>query len=447
MVCIADDMRTQLINCDWLQFHGKHFGLSHGETDSNTYYIIKPLGKGTRVFREVAEIYERSSVTKSHRNEKIAVIAYHPYSSVLDANMFVCKIENKVLYQDSPFLRVSCMIKQLGLQYGGITRCDLCVDLREFANGWHPLRLLKEYRKNHIVKHGSRRYSQWLTAPFTPSQLNGIVSHDLMSAEHVTHCVSWGGPNSDVHVKMYNKTKEIRESSDKRYISAWWKSNGLDGNSDVWRVEISFQRRSKYLFDNSAGDIVPINIELALKHDFQREVFAALASRHFRFKQLEVGKSVRSAKDIDLFNLEDCRVMSPAAPESKPIAGRTAKVCANYIEQVIKETDFDSLLKSPDYDKYVLECAHKTLSELYSGLKTLDMPRAGIDRPSKKELQEKRDWLAQWNILPREVDGVYWANIDKIMTEDECRLKLREELDVHRIEIEAALCRMAMEDL
>ncbi len=447
MVCICDIMETQLINCDWLQFHGKHLGISPSETEHGTNYIIKPLGKGTRVFKEVAEIYEKSSITRSHRNEKIAVIAYHPHSSVLDANMFVCKIENKVLYQDHPFLRVSCMIDQLRLQYGGITRCDLCVDLHIFANGWHPLKLLREYRKNHVVKHGSRRYSQWLTAPFTPSQINGIASHDLMSAEHVTHCVSWGGSNSDVHVKMYNKTKEIRESSDKRYISAWWRANGLVGNEDVWRVEISFQRRSKYLFDNSAGEVVPINLELALKPAFQREVFAALATRHFRFKQLELGKSVRSAKDVQLFNIDDCEVMKTAAPESKPIAGRTAKVCANYIEQVIRETDFDGLLRTPDFDKYVLECAHKTLSELYAGLKALDLPRKGTDRPSKAELQEKRDWLAQWNILPREIDGVYWANIDNVMTENECRIRLREELEVHRIEIEAALRQMAIEDL
>lgn len=339
------------------------------------------------------------------------------------------------------------MIDQLKLQYGGITRCDLCVDLHLFANGWHPLKLLREYRKNRVVKYGSRRYSQWLTAPYTPSQINGIASHDLMSAEHVTHCVSWGGANSDVHVKMYNKTKEIRESSDKRYIAAWWRSNGLFGSEDVWRVEISFQRRSKYLFDNSSGEVVPINLELALKPMFQREVFAALANRHFRFKLLELGKSVRAAKDVQLFNIEDCEVMKTAAPDSRPIAGRTAKVCANYIEQVIRETDFDGLLRTPDYDRYVLECAHKTLSELHAGLKALDLPRKGIDRPSKAELQEKRDWLAQWNILPREIDGVYWANIDNVMTENECRIRLREELEVHRIEIEAALRQMAIEDL
>lgn len=436
----------QLINCDWLQFHGHHIGLVPSEADKGTNYIIKPLDHGTRVFRNVSQIWEKSSVTKSHRNELLATIAYSPHSSVLDANMFVCKVENKVLYRDQALLRIVQMCKQLRLQYHGITRCDLCVDFCKFANDWDALKLLREYRKNHVVKHGSRRYSQWMTAPYAPSDIAGTVTHDLMSEEHVTHCVSWGGANSDVHVKMYNKTKEIRESSDKQYISAWWRANGLISSSDVWRVEISFQRRSKYLFDNSSGEVVPINLELALVPAYQKEVFMALARRHFRFKQMEVGKSVRSAKDIQLFEFAECEVMQTAAPESKPIAGRTAKVCANYIEQVIKDTDLDSLMVTPDYDRYVLEQAHKTLQGLYEGLKALDIKRSTADRPSRQELQEKRDWLAAWNVLPERIDGVRWMDIDNVMTDAECRYRLQEELRLRQAELRAAMCNLAVTD-
>lgn len=436
----------QLLNCDWLQFHGKHLGLAAGCADNGTNYIIKNVGHGTRVFRDVVQVYEKSSVTKSHRNELIATIACNPHSAILDANMFVCKIENKVLYQDNALLRVSQMIKQLRLQYEGITRCDLCVDLVRFANGWHPLYLLKKYRKNHVVKHGSRRYSQWLTAPFTPSDLNGIIDHDVLSGEHITHCVSWGGPNSDVHVKMYNKTKEIRESSDKRYISAYWRANGLVTTEDVWRVEISFQRRSRYLFDNSCGEVVPVNLELVLRPTFQREVFAALCKRHFRFKEMEIGMPARSVKDLELFNIQDCEVMQTAAPETKPIAGRTAKVCANFIEEVLRTTDFDSLLKKPDYDKFVLEAAHKTLHDLYEGLRVLDINKDGRERPTKRELQEKRDWLAQWNILPSEIDGVKWSKIDDVMTDYECRFLLMEELRLRQAELRAALQSVAVSE-
>lgn len=437
----------QLINCDWLQFHGEHLGLQCGVSDKGTKFILKDVGKGTRVFKNVFQVWEKASVTKSHRNELFATIALNPHSSALRPNLFVCKLENKVLYQELPYGRTMDMLKQLNLQYQGITRCDLCVDLFQFANGWHPLYLLKEYRKNHIVKHGSRRYSQWMTAPFVPSDLSGEVTHDLMSAEHITHCVTWGGGQSDVHVKMYNKTKEIRESSDKRYIQAWWRANELVGNGDVWRVEISFQRRSKYLMDDSSGDIVPISLELALKHSFQREVFAALAKRHFNFRQLELGKSARSAKEIQLFNLEDCNVMHTAAPESKPIASRTARVCANYIEKICSTTEFDKLLASPDYSKYTLEAAHKTLRELYEGLKTFDNGHRYVTDVQRREIVEKRDWLAAWKYFPETIDGVPWPNIDEILTREECRIRMMEELRIKEIELRVAIENGALSDL
>lgn len=437
---------VQLINCDWLQFHGHHSELHIGVTDKGTNYVLKDVCHGTRVFSKVYEVWEKSSVTLSHRKERLAVVAFSPYSSVLDANMFVCKIENKVLYQSHALARVIRMCKQLNLTYDGITRCDLCVDFMRFANDWDALKLLREYRKNKVIKCGSRKYSQWLTAPFSPSHVNGTVTHDVLSAEHVTHCVSWGGSNSDVHVKMYNKSKEIREGSNKQYIKAWWKSNGLIPTSDVWRVEISFQRRSRYLFDNSCGMTVPVTLEWCLTPTFQCEVFMALARRHFSFKEPVLGKSMRSAISLVLFNLEDCRVMEASAPESKPIAGRTAKVCANYIDSVLRDTDLGSILPNPDYDRYVLEAAHKTLTELYSGLRMLTTVRSTDERPSKKELQEKRDWLAAWNVFPDVVDGVKWCDIDKMMTNAECRYKMLEDLKLHQAELRAHMLQLSVSE-
>lgn len=439
-------MNKQLINCDWLQFHGEHLGLTPNVTDKGTNFILKDLGQGTRVFKSVYQVWERASCTKSHRNELFATIALHPHSSVLKPNMFLCKLENKVLYQDLPYARTMDMISQLGLQYQGITRCDLCVDLFLFANDWHPLKLLREYRKNHVVKHGSRRYSQWMTAPYTPSDLSGVVTHDLLSDEHITHCISWGGANSDVHVKMYNKTKEIRESSDKRYIQSWWRANDLVGNGDVWRVEISFQRRSRHLQDDSSGDVVPVSLELVLKKTFQREVFAALAKRHFNFRELKVGESARKAREVVLFNLDDCDVFHAAAPESKPNASRTAKVCANYIERICATTDFDKVLSNPNYDKYVLEKAHETLRELYSGIEMMTAKGKFVTDDERRAIVEKRDWLAAWRILPNQIEGIDFANVDKLLTEAECRYRMMEEIKMREAELLAAIHSGALSD-
>lgn len=437
----------QLINCDWLQFHGHHIGLDSEVIKSSTNYIIKDLERGTRVFSKTIEIYEKSSITKSHRQELFAVLCYAPYSSVLDADMFVCKIENKVLYQELPYARVMSMIQQLQLQYGGITRVDLCVDFAQFANGWDALKLIREYKKNHIVKYGSRRYSQWATAPYSAGQLQQIVTHDVMSDEHVTHCISWGGNTSDVHVKMYNKSHELREKKHKRYISAWWRDNGLLSTGDIWRVEISVTRRSKTLANKEDGEIAPITIEQILRKSLQKELFIAYADRHFAFKQLEVGVSARNARRVQLFNIDAERAYECAAPTSRPIASRTAKVTANFVEKLLSTTDFDALFTSPDESRFALEKAHNVLTNLYEGLRMFDAESRAANRPSREYLQEQRDWLAQWHIHPNVIDGVPIAQIDEILTRDEARVKYMEDLAMYRKKVEAALVDIALSDL
>ena len=209
---------VHLINCDWLQFHANHTGLIAGVSDKGTHFKLKDLQHGTRVFKSVMQVYEKSTYTQSHRDELIAVIALHPASSIMRPNLCIIKVENRVLYQKNAYARVRTMLEQLGIIYCGVTRADICVDLHEFCDGLHPLALLRGYRKNNYIKRGSRKYSQWMTAPYSPSHIQSEFTHDIKSAEHVPHCVSWGGAQSDVHVKMYNKTKEIKEESDKQYI-------------------------------------------------------------------------------------------------------------------------------------------------------------------------------------------------------------------------------------
>lgn len=444
---------TQLINCDWLQFFGHHHGIVAGITDKGTCYKLKFMNRGTRVFKDVVQIWERSTVTRSHRDELLATVTINPFSSILQPNMFICKVENKVLYQEDLFTRVHLMCNALGLSYEGITRFDLCVDLYEFAcldlgNSGHeadnitPLSLLRAYRKNRYIKSGSRRYSDWRTAPLSPSMVTGMVDDDLLSAEHITHCVSWGGASSDVHVKMYNKSHEIRESSGKQYIAAYWRANGLDEKRDVWRVEISVTRRSKYLFDNSSGDVVPVSLEMVTKRVFMNEVFSAMVSRHFKWFYYKRGCHSKHRVELNLFNVSNCTVFKPAAPESKPIAGRTAKVCANYLEQLANTTDWDTLIPNKPYTRDVIEIAHETLTYLYEGLSTLRIENSGKPRPSKQELLEKMEWLRMWKCLPDQIDGIDTWKIDDLI-EGNARMLLMEEIALRRHEFECHMMFLA----
>lgn len=438
---------AHLINCDWLQFYCDHHGLIPGESDKGTSFKLKDMQRGTRVFKQVLHVYEKSTITTSHRDEHLATIALQPASSIMRPNMCIVKLENRILYQQHAAARVRRMLEQLSLTYGGITRTDICVDLHEFVGGLHPLALLRGYRKNNFIKKGSRRYSQWLTAPYTPSTIEGKFTTDVKSEEHVTHCVSWGGAQSDVHVKMYNKTKEIKEESDKQYIAQWHRLNGLDKSKDVWRVEISISRRSRYLHNNQDDVIMPVDLFMLLDKDFLREVFLALASRHFAFKVSEVGVSARAFKELPLFALEDNRIYSPAALESRTIAGRTCKVAANFIEKVCRTTDFKPLTKHIPYCKEAMEVAHSILGELYDGLKVLGADDSERPIPSREKLREQFEWLHQWGIHPSDIEGVPYYDLDYLYTRAEARQLYMEQLALERIAYEAYIAEHADDGL
>ena len=441
------DNPVHLINCDWLQFYCNHHGLMAGVSDKGTSFKIKDMQRGTRVFKSVYHIYEKSSITTSHRDEHLATIALHPASSIMRANMCIIKVENRVLYQQYARARIFRMLEQLNLEYCGITRADICVDLHEFVNGLHPLALLRGYRKNEYIKRGSRRYSQWLTAPYSASTIDGQFSHDIKSEEHVTHCVSWGGAQSDVHVKMYNKTKEIKEESDKQYIAQWHRLNGLDKSRDVWRVEISIQRRSRYLYNQQDDVIMPVDLHMLLDKEFLREIFMGLSHRHFSFKVAELGKSARSFKELSLFALDDLKIYSPAAVDSKPIAGRTCKVAANFIEKVCRTTDFMPLVKHIPYCKESMEVAHSILGELYEGLRVLGVDDTEKPMPSRERLREQFEWLRQWGLHPSDIDGVPEYDLDYLYSRAEARQLYMETLALERARYEVYIANHAADGL
>ena len=205
----------QLINVDWLQFWclWRVFDPEGWSRTSN--FKVKKENKGTRVFAEVWKVAEKSAYTSSHRDEPFAVMAVKPYSPLIDAKMVLIKIENRPLYHDNLYKRVALMLKAFDFEYKAITRLDICADQVLFANGMRPLDLLEGYFQNFFPKTGSRMYAKWATAPFTASTIPYKFSPQTFAQRHVCHCVSWGGATSDAHVKIYNKTREIKVESGK----------------------------------------------------------------------------------------------------------------------------------------------------------------------------------------------------------------------------------------
>ena len=336
----------QLVNCDWLQFWCLWDEWDADKWTAKSNYKVTAAKRGTRVFAEVWNVVEKAAYTNSHRDEPFATMCMNPYSPLIDKKMVLVKIENRPLYHANLYRRVVLMITAFGFHYKAITRLDICCDLVRFADGLLPLSLLEGYFSNMYAKTGSRSWCRWANAPYTATTIPYTITEEVRRREHTTHSISWGGATADAHVKLYNKTREIRVESHKEYIRHWWRLNGLVTEEDVWRVEISVGGRSRTLVDNSTAEVVPVSLLEACAHRYQVATFLALAERHFRFIDVSTATRRKDARTLHLFDLDSAVKFSTITTPSKPIPSRTAKVCWNYLYNLPTNTDLAAFCKS-----------------------------------------------------------------------------------------------------
>lgn len=357
-----------LLTCDWLQFWCLYTTFDPERWSRETNYKVKNTHRGTRVFAEVWNVTEKASFTSSRRDEPFAVMACKPHSPLIDAKMVLIKIENRPLYHANLYRRVVLMLQGFGFQYKAITRLDIAADFVRFRCGLHPLELLEKYRRNELLKTGSRQYCQWLTAPYTQTTAPYKLDPDKMCALHVTHSVSWGGAKSDAHVKMYNKTREIKVESGKQYIKRWWALNGLQTTEDVWRVEISIGGRSRALIDSKTGELIQVSLLEACSTKYLRAAFMALAERHFHFDDISNAKNRRQAKTLALFDFGTNVAFSTITLPSKPNPTRTTRVCMNYLAKLPEQTQLSAFCRSDrDAAAAIYRCM-VVLAEIYDEL-------------------------------------------------------------------------------
>lgn len=363
-----DNKLPQLVNCDWLQFWCLWDEWDADKWTAQSNYKVTAAKRGTRVFAEVWNVVEKSAYTNSHRDEPFATMCMNPYSPLIDRKMVLIKIENRPLYHANLYRRVVLMITAFGFHYKAITRLDICCDLERFAEGLLPLGLLEGYFQNRFAKTGSRSWCRWANAPFTATTVPYKITQDVLNREHTTHSISWGGATADAHVKLYNKTREIRVESHKEYIRHWWRTNGLITDNDVWRVEFSVGGRSRTLVNTETAEVVPVSLLEACSQRYQVATFLALAERHFRFIDISTATRRKDARTLRLFDLDSNVKFSTITAPSKPIPSRTAKVCWNYLYHLPEQHDLAAFCKSDLMAaRRVYECM-LVLSDVYGEL-------------------------------------------------------------------------------
>ena len=239
------------------------------------------------------------------------------------------RLSNLYCYDKDPVGLICEFVSRERYTIKKIYRIDIYTDFEIFDSGDKPAKVIRR-----IVNH-------------TYSKIN--QSHRRTSGQDTwTECqdnwVSWGNKGSMVNTKIYDKTKELRETGmHKPYIVENWRRAGyIDDVVNIsrkgipvqmWRLEFSIKGNAKdwiFIGKQDCDDGIIHKVEHSLQLYSTRngliDALANLVPYYFRFKIYEEGKRKSNCKDKQLFIFDDTEVEQCFRLTNQSDAGRVRNV-------------------------------------------------------------------------------------------------------------------------
>lgn len=327
------------VNIDWLEVfcledvscnHDAQFFRGHG-------FVVKSREYGTPQYAEMFTI--------ESRGYDFIEVRRNPYSKKTKGGLFLdnachIRLSNRTCYEESPINILRTFLIQFGYTLKGITRIDICSDFKAFDNGLDPQNLIKRYMAGKLAKVNQSKVSAHGTDSFETRVWNSL---------------SWGSDKSMVSTKLYNKTLEMSQVSEKPYIRQAWYLAGIipdmdDRETVVWRLEFSIRSEAKQwveLTDESKEKAHKSAMNNTLHcYDDRDKLFTihfSLASHYFHFKVVELGadgkrKRKDRCKDEIVFKLsEGMKVYKPTRLTDKKAPTRTDRMLLRKCEAIAND--------------------------------------------------------------------------------------------------------------
>lgn len=320
---IENRATKMLCNIDWLEVHCieadyqatcKKFLADGYRVDIKQY--------GTRVYRQVFDVFTADGVQILH-------ICRDPYSmkgrepkGVLPWGSCHIKVHNAILYMEDPVEAVLEFLNKYNYSVRGISRIDLCCDFQKFWNGANPANFLRSYvrGKYHKINQGNFQ----------------VFGED--NDTKAFHSIKWGSPSSKIKTRLYNKTKELSEVSDKPYIRDVWYMSGFSLDADTWRVEFEIGSQGRQLVDNDTAEYVEVNLSSVRTPQGVEDMFLRYATHYFKFTKAEGTKRKDRCKAVQLFpDVFEGSEFHPTSNTPATKTDKTDRLVINYLGRQIEE--------------------------------------------------------------------------------------------------------------
>lgn len=266
----------RVMSVDWLSLFGNFIA---GEPAflvvEQAGFIVEHQDRGTKQFRKWTKILDGKT------GLMIAEVCYSPYSvrgvhekGIYRPNAGTLRVDNRVCYSSKLFEVMRLVSGLIGFHCQSISRIDLCMDMHTFDNGLRPENLIRKFYTGEYLKHGYTK----------------ALGFGTQYNEYMPETLSFKGKNSAVSVKLYDKTKEMKDVKTKPWIEALWNDAGLDSNKRVWRLELAIKSDAKRLVAMETGEYIELGLEYLSNYENLQKLFYSLISVYFKWHVKTVGK-------------------------------------------------------------------------------------------------------------------------------------------------------------
>lgn len=305
-------VKTRCVNLDWLEVYclESSIGYPHdAEYFRRAGWHVREREYGTPTYKEMFTLfsYDNDEPLIEVRRAPKAPRGYNT-GGIMDPNACHIRLCNRTCYMEDAAGLLQRFLEENFFEYSRISRVDIALDFEKFDSGDDPQKFLQRYIKGQYAKINQARIS-----------MHGADRWD----GRTWNSVKWGNENSMVTTKMYCKTLELRQVSDKPYIRQAWYEAGLiddwfdmtkrmeDGTvykPEIWRIEFSIKSSTKNWF--VVEDPYSTKRKLkSIRHTLEQyrtrrqmlDVFFSLADHYFHFKKFTEGVRKDRCEDKVLF--------------------------------------------------------------------------------------------------------------------------------------------------
>lgn len=198
------------INLDWLEV----FCIENDNLDAKYF---QRLGWNVSEREYGTPLYKEMFTLLNEHGKPFLEIRRNPYSLKENGGIFEkgschIRLSNRTLYTYNPIQQLQEFLIKYNYTFKGITRIDIACDQLVFDNGMNPETLIEKYMAGTILKNRNSRIN-----------VHGSEKADGRN----WNSIKWGSPSSPLSTKIYDKTLELKEASDKLYIKDAWVKAGL----------------------------------------------------------------------------------------------------------------------------------------------------------------------------------------------------------------------------